>query len=238
MDNDWYFTKHNTEITTQRKEIIHAALYRVFTLTDYNNKLCDQHLFRQKLILEDKTLTKDEKSEMIKRLDEGYDYLKLLFNEGTKRLCENCEKECLATFYCEYCIRDYLKADFPNWSSGNDNIDILIRKCQGETFFPILVVEWIPYNNLENVRYLTSGGCSEIYVAEWTEGRYIKWDIKEKKLVRSGPHKVILKKLENIESANRSWFEEVSVSKKKSVNDFKTSNKIIFENNLYRQHYI
>jgi hypothetical protein len=215
MDTDWYFTKYNTKISTTRKEIIHATLYRAFSLTDYNNKLCEQHQFRQNLILDDKTLTEDEKSETIKRLDEGYDYLKILFNEGTKRLCENCEKECLATFYCENCMRNYLKADFQNWTSGNDNIDALIRKCQEETFFPILVVEWIPYNYLQNVTYLTKGGCSEIYVAEWIEGRYIKWDVKENKLVRSGKHKVILKKLENIESANRSWFEEVSESKKK-----------------------
>ncbi|GBB83237.1 hypothetical protein RclHR1_00100041 [Rhizophagus clarus] len=211
MDTDWYFTKYNTEITTTRKEVIHAALYRAFTLTDYAIKLNEQHQFRKKIILDDKTLTKDEKSVTIKRLEEGYDYLKILFNEGTKRLCENCEKECLATFYCEYCIQNYLKEDFPNWSSGNDNIDILIRKCQEKTFFPVLVVEWISYNHLHNVRYLTKGGCSEIYVAEWAKGRYIKWDTKEKKLVRSGKHKVILKKLENIESANRSWFEEATL---------------------------
>jgi hypothetical protein len=32
---------------------------------------------------------------------------------------------------------------------------------------------------------------------------------KKKQLKRFGGHDVILKKLENVESANRSWFEEV-----------------------------
>ncbi|CAB4408847.1 unnamed protein product [Rhizophagus irregularis] len=70
------------------------------------------------------------------------------------------------------------------------------------------IVEWIPYNNLQNINYLTKGGCSEIYTAVWTDGHYNEWDSKEKQLKRFGGQRVILKKLENVESANRSWFEE------------------------------
>jgi len=62
-------------------------------------------------------------------------------------------------------------------------------------------IEWIPYNNLQNIKYLIKSGCSEIYTAEW--------DSKDLLLKRLGTQKVILKKLENVESANRSWFEEV-----------------------------
>ena len=56
-----------------------------------------------------------------------YDRNKILkHNEGTKRICENCNQECLATLYCELCVRNYLKANFSNWTSGNDDIDNLI----------------------------------------------------------------------------------------------------------------
>ena len=106
------------------------------------------------------------------------DYYKLLYNEGTKRICENCCEECLATLYCEYCIRNYLKANFPNWTSGNNDVDDLIQKCQLETFAPNKIVEWIPYNNLRNIKYLTKGGFSEIYTAGWIGGRYCEWDYK------------------------------------------------------------
>ncbi|GBC48512.2 kinase-like domain-containing protein [Rhizophagus irregularis DAOM 181602=DAOM 197198] len=51
-------------------------------------------------------------------------------------------------------------------------------------------------------------GCSEIFIADWIEGRYNEWDLKEKQLKRVGKRQVILKGLENIEKANRNWFDE------------------------------
>ncbi len=57
---------------------------------------------------------------------------------------------------------------------------------------------------------MTKGGCSEIYSAEWIDGEYNGWDFKEKKLKRLGYiREVILKRLKNVESANRHWFDEV-----------------------------
>ena len=74
---------------------------------------------------------------------------------------------------------------------------------------PDKIVEWIPYSNLQNIKYLTKGGFSEIYSADWIDGRYIEWNAENQQLKRFGKHKVILKKLENVISAKRSWFEEV-----------------------------
>src|ERR1043166_9265427 len=171
-----------------REELVTAALNRSIALIDY--KIYDdfhkQHEFKQKTILDNKSLTKDEKTEAIRRLNNVYDRNKVRYNEGTKRICENCSQECLATLYCELCVRNYLKANFSNWSSGNDNIDNLIKKCQMETLDPEKVIEWIPYDNLQNIKYLTEGGCSEIYTAEWINGRYFKWDSKEQQLKRFG----------------------------------------------------
>ena len=134
--------------------------------------------------------------------------IKLITIQGQKE-SENCNQECLATLYCEYCVRNYLKAKFSNWTSGNDDIDSLIQKCQMESLDPDGVIEWIPYNNLQNIKYLTKGGCSEIYTADWINGRYYEWDSKNQRLERLGEHEVILKKLENVENANQHWFEEV-----------------------------
>ena len=63
--------------------------------------------------------------------------------------------------------------------------------------------------NLRNIEYLTKGGCSEIYTAVWTDGHFIEWNSKEQQLKRFGRQKVILKRLENVESASQRWFEEV-----------------------------
>ncbi|EXX75483.1 Cmk2p [Rhizophagus irregularis DAOM 197198w] len=197
-------------MTEIRKELVSNVMNKAYSLTDYNiqNTLDKQYEFKKKTVLADKSLTKNEKSYAIKRLNKDSDYYKLLYNEGTKRICENCHDECLATLYCEHCVRNYLKSNFSNWTSGNNDIDNLIQQCQMETINPDRIVEWIPYNNLQNINYLTRGGCSEIYTAVWTDGRYDEWDSKAKQLERFGRKRVILKKLENVERANRSWFEE------------------------------
>ncbi|GBC17618.2 kinase-like domain-containing protein [Rhizophagus irregularis DAOM 181602=DAOM 197198] len=44
--------------------------------------------------------------------------------------------------------------------------------------------------------------------SDWIGGEYYEWDSIEKQLKRYGTGKVILKKLKNLESANRSWFDE------------------------------
>ncbi|CAB4421442.1 unnamed protein product [Rhizophagus irregularis] len=173
-------------MSTIRLELIHATAHRAYSLIDYNihNDMHEQYEFQKQFILADKLLTYDEKTEAIRLITEIYDQNKVLLNSGTKRICENCKQECLATLYCEYCVRNYLKANFKNWTSGNNDIDNLIQKCQLETLMPNQVVEWIPYNNLKNIKYLTKGGFSDIYTA------------------------VILKVLEKVENANQSWFEE------------------------------
>src|SRR2546421_488658 len=194
-----------------REELVWAAIQRTYALIDYNiqNTLDKQDEFQQQIILADESLTKDEKTKAIKELNKEYDFNKIDENEGTKRICENCQDECLATLYCEICIQNYLKANFSKWTSGNNDVDNLIQKCQEKIYIPDLIIEWIPYNNLKNIKYLTKGGCSEIFTADWIGGQYYEWDNKAQQLKRTGTGKVILKRLVNVESANRSWLEEV-----------------------------
>src|SRR3954469_8510896 len=169
-----------------RQGVVFAAIHRAYALIDSNiqNNLDKEHEFKKQTILADESLTKDEKSEAIKLLNKDYDKYKIIYNEGTKRICEICQNECLATLYCEHCVRNYLKAKFSNWTSGNDDIDNLIQQCQMETVSPDKIIEWIPYDNLQNIKYLTKGGCSEIYTAVWINGSYEEWDPKEKQLKR------------------------------------------------------
>ncbi|RGB28563.1 hypothetical protein C1646_796863 [Rhizophagus diaphanus] len=182
-------------MSTLLYELINATNNRTFTLCDISihNDIHKQFEFYNQTVLADKILTNDEKTYAIRLLTKYYDRDKVIDNDGARRICENCNLECLATSYCEYCVRNYLKEDFSNWTSGNDDIDNLIQKCQMETLMPNTVVEWIPYSNLET---------------GWINGNYDEWDSEKKQLTRLGNIKVILKKLENVESANQSWFEE------------------------------
>ncbi|RIA86538.1 hypothetical protein C1645_740788 [Glomus cerebriforme] len=140
-----------------RNDLVRATMNKIIMLTDHyiHNDIHKQFKFQQKSILADKSLTKDEKNEAINSLTTEYDRDKILFNDGKKRVFENCKQECLATSYCEHCVRNYLKTQFSNWTSGNNDIDDLVQKCQMETYMPNNIVEWIPYNNLQNIEYLT-----------------------------------------------------------------------------------
>jgi hypothetical protein len=65
-----------------------------------------RHEFRKQTVLVDKSLTNDEKTSAIRLCNKSYDRDKILRNEETRRICENCNQECLATLYCEYCVQN------------------------------------------------------------------------------------------------------------------------------------
>src|SRR5436853_6107964 len=150
-------------MSTIREDSVAAALNRSIHLMDtsIHDNIHKHYEFRKQTLLTDETITKDEKTEAVKIISQTYNRQKLIYNEGTKRICENCNQECLATTYCELCVRNYLKANFSNWTSGNDNIDNLLQTCQMKTLMPNLIAEWIPYDNLQNIKYLTEVGFSK-----------------------------------------------------------------------------
>ncbi|GBC25530.1 kinase-like domain-containing protein [Rhizophagus irregularis DAOM 181602=DAOM 197198] len=191
-------------------KLVYKAIERSYITMDKNiyNDIIKQHKFRKQEIINDKSLNVKQKSEAINNLNGNYNFDKIRYKIGKKNFCKDCKNEYYANSYCEHCIRIYLKENFLNWTSKNDKIDNLIRECQLQSLAPNRIIEWIPYNRLKKVKYFTRGGCSEIYKANWIDGYYNKWDSKEKCLIRSGTHKVILKALKNVESANRSWFDE------------------------------
>ncbi|GBB84445.1 hypothetical protein RclHR1_11000001 [Rhizophagus clarus] len=147
-------------MSTLREELIHATIRRAILLIDYDihNNVHKKYEFIKQTILADSSLTNDEKNKAIRYHNKSYDMQKISCNEGTKRICEYCNRKCLATEYCEYCVQDYLKSKFSTWTSGNNDIDHLIQKCQIEALHPQMIVDWIPYNNLKNIKYLTKGG--------------------------------------------------------------------------------
>ncbi|GBB89197.1 hypothetical protein RclHR1_01590002 [Rhizophagus clarus] len=184
------------------------AMLKADALMDWDtyNDSTKRYEFRKQRILNDESLTEENKTIVMKIFNILYDHDKILHNKGIKRSCENCQENCLATYYCEHCMRNYLKANLSNWTSGNDEIDNLIQKYQMESLAPNRIVEWISYDNLQNISYLTEGKC---YSASWVNGFYNEWDAEKKQLVRSGTCPVILKKLDNIENINGNWSEEI-----------------------------
>ncbi|POG63886.1 kinase-like domain-containing protein [Rhizophagus irregularis DAOM 181602=DAOM 197198] len=81
--------------------------------------------FIEQAILAHNSLTEEEKTKAIILNSKDYDRDKICFNSGTRRICENCDQECLATLYCEYCVRNYLKVNFSNWFG---NLQVILKE--------------------------------------------------------------------------------------------------------------
>src|SRR3954470_833336 len=93
------------------------AVYRAYAETDYNihSNIHKQYVIQHQKILDDESLTTYETTEALRILTISYEKVKIVYDKGTKRVCENCNQKCLATLYCEHCVRNYLKKNFSNW---------------------------------------------------------------------------------------------------------------------------
>ncbi|RHZ88473.1 hypothetical protein Glove_22g12 [Diversispora epigaea] len=180
--------------------------------TNIYKTIVEQEEYRKNMIQNDSSLTQLEKDFLFIELQKVYDPLRISNNAAEKRQCNKCQNWHQATQYCEFCIRKYLKNNFENWTSGNNEIDKLIQECQQKTVSPDAIIEWISYNQFENIEYLTEGGCATVYTAIWKDGQNIKWNSDKQILERFGRHKVILKRLNNSNSNNVHWFQEITLS--------------------------
>ena len=85
---------------------VNAAVNKAYALVNHDiyDDVHKRHEFKKRTVLADESLTENEKSEAIILFDKFYDRDKIILNEGTKRICENCNQEFYATLYCEYCV--------------------------------------------------------------------------------------------------------------------------------------
>ncbi|CAG8832847.1 33796_t:CDS:1, partial [Racocetra persica] len=72
--------------------------------------------------------------------------------------------------WCQECGITYFKNDFVNWTSGNPKIDEIIKETQMNSKDSINSVEWIPYEQLEQINQIDQGGFGTIYSAFWKQG--------------------------------------------------------------------
>ncbi|RHZ82880.1 hypothetical protein Glove_103g147 [Diversispora epigaea] len=186
---------------------------KIYYSLDFNihKTITQQEEYRKNMIQNDSSLTNNEKKFLLDELQKIYDKLKIGDSSVEKQQCNNCQNWHQATQYCEFCIRKYLENNFKNWTSGNEEIDKLIQECQQKTVSPQCVIEWINYDQFENIEHLTKGG-STIYTATWKVGSYDKWNSENQILKRLGREKVILKRLNNSNSSDEQWFQEVTLS--------------------------
>src|ERR1044072_3888587 len=72
--------------------------------------------------------------------------------------CPRCNDEYNAPAWCNACDQQALVDKFYTWSTGNDNINLLIQESQRLAPDYYNYLEFIPYDRFEDIEYITKGG--------------------------------------------------------------------------------
>ncbi|POG70977.1 kinase-like domain-containing protein [Rhizophagus irregularis DAOM 181602=DAOM 197198] len=109
-------------------------------------------------------------------------------------ICKRCDSKFTDQNWCYDCEAQKFQEDFPNWTSENESLDELIQYSQlsattNDTYF-----EWINFNRFNNIENMQSL-YYEFYTAIWLDGSKELWDNKSQQWARTGPVKIILRRL-------------------------------------------
>src|SRR5207247_6158651 len=116
---------------------------------------------------------------------------------GEPRECDKCQITRYSNRFCERCISLHLQSLFNTWTSGNKIIDDFIHKCQLLSSLPNHILEWIPFDQFEDVKKLTEGGFSSIYIAGWKRGNIYDYDKYKNEFIYYGHEYIVIKSLNN-----------------------------------------
>ncbi|RIB13981.1 kinase-like domain-containing protein [Gigaspora rosea] len=112
--------------------------------------------------------------------------------------CANCNLYNTSPAWCRTC--DPLK-NIEGWTSGNKDIDIYIKEFPLKVTKYQDVIEWIPFNRLDNVQKIGEGGFGSVFSATWLDGKRIVTGgfLKNYKQSRTPSYIVALKTLPGIQ---------------------------------------
>ena len=105
---------------------------------------------------------------------------------------------------CHVCYKT--KAVFRQEPSGNKVIDDFIKHTQIHYAKKVGKMEFVPYDQFENLEFIAEGGFSKIYKATWIDGSVISFD---RQMTRNRNCTVVLKKLNNSKSITSKELNEV-----------------------------
>ncbi|RHZ46346.1 hypothetical protein Glove_624g35 [Diversispora epigaea] len=71
---------------------------------------------------------------------------------------------------CDLCTKEHFIQEFETWSSGNTSIDEILQESQTSNI--IYKLQWIPYDNFQNIEQIADG----VYSARLENGIKWEWD--------------------------------------------------------------
>ncbi|RHZ46364.1 hypothetical protein Glove_624g29 [Diversispora epigaea] len=125
-------------------------------------------------------------------------------NFEDKGTCNECHQNNIGFNWCHPCNAKKFQNEFGKWTSEDREIDEFIQQIQLNANKHQEIIEWIPFDKLENVTYLAKGGFSTVYKANWLDGFIYYWKYKIEDWKRSSKRDVCLKSFDN--STNKNEF--------------------------------
>ncbi|RHZ86873.1 hypothetical protein Glove_43g69 [Diversispora epigaea] len=111
--------------------------------------------------------------------------------------CNKCHKNNTGFKWCHPCNTKQLQNEFGKWTSENREIDEFIQQIQLNANKYQEIIEWIPFEKLENITYLAKGGFGTAYKAKWLDGFINSWNYEVENWNRQGEQNVCLKSFDN-----------------------------------------
>ncbi|GES91831.1 kinase-like domain-containing protein [Rhizophagus clarus] len=151
-------------------------------------------------------------------------YLIVLNDEYFEKYCEMCgEKYPDRSFgWCKSCqiIKD-LEKKIKDWTSGNEELDNLIREMQLKVNSnDDIIFEWVPYNQFDNIEEIDKGGFATVYFAQWKNGPLSFVLYNTKNYVRQQPNMTVaLKRLHDSQNITDKFLNEVKEYSIKQYNN-------------------
>ena len=106
--------------------------------------------------------------------------------------------------WCQTCDPDIT---IQEWTSGNKDIDECIKWFQLRTIKYERMIEWIPFDRLNNIKKIGQGGFSSVFSATWLDGiRKLDKNVK----IREPFSPVALKTLPDSKKNSHDFLKEVS----------------------------
>src|SRR4051794_29532683 len=111
--------------------------------------------------------------------------------------------------WCKPCQLNNLKNNFTNWTSENQKIDSFIQEMQLKiNKYNDIILEWIPYNQFNDIKEIDKDGIATVYSAIWKDGS-LCYNSNKKELKRISDKKVALKYLHNSQNITSECLSEV-----------------------------
>ncbi|CAB4436878.1 unnamed protein product [Rhizophagus irregularis] len=112
--------------------------------------------------------------------------------------------------WCKECVPRCL---IEGWTSGNNDIDELIKDTIYNAENDDLFLEWVSFDRFEDVKQIGEGGFSKIYSATWIDGKakYFRQDDGSWIKKEPNPIKVALKRLNGSQNISAEYLNELKI---------------------------